>query len=335
MTTKTKTSAAKPAKSTAKAAPANVNVTKIGFLGLGIMGSAMSGNLLKAGFAVFGFDPSDAARAKLKKAGGTPCVSMGDVAAQVDVIIASLPHAQALIDASHAVAQKGKKGLIVVDTSTLDIDDKVTAQKILAQRGITLLDCPLSGTGAQAVRKDLSVYSSGPAKAVQQLAPVFDGFAKANYYLGEFGNGMKMKLMANLLVAIHNVSTAEVLLFGERFGIAPEVAVKVLADGAGGSRMLDVRGPMMVNQSWDQATMKVSVWQKDMKLIGAALAQTHTAAPLFAATIPVYNAAMGLGHAENDTAAVFDVLSHMCVPKKTVKVKAKAKTKTQVKTKAK
>ena len=327
MTTKTKTSAAKPAKSAAKAGPAKVNATKIGFLGLGIMGSAMSGNLLKAGFTVFGFDPSDAARAKLKKAGGTPCASMGEVAAQVDVIIASLPHAQALIDASHAVAQSGKKGLIVVDTSTLDIDDKVAAQKILAAKGITLLDCPLSGTGAQAVRKDLSVYSSGPAKAVQQLTPVFEGFAKANYYLGEFGNGMKMKLMANLLVAIHNVSTAEVLLFGERFGISPEVAVKVLADGAGGSRMLDVRGPMMVNQSWDQATMKVSVWQKDMKLIGAALAQTNTAAPLFAATIPVYNAAMGLGHAENDTAAVFDVLSHMCMPKKAAKAKTKVKAK--------
>ena len=335
MTTNTKTSTPLRVKTSVKASvkanPAKPSGTRIGFLGLGIMGSAMSGNLLKAGFLVFGFDPSDAARARLKKAGGTPCASMGEVAAHVDVIIASLPHAQALIDASHAVAQSGKKGLIVVDTSTLDIDDKVTAQKILAKQGITLLDCPLSGTGAQAVRKDLSVYSSGPAKAVQQLTPVFEGFAKANYYLGEFGNGMKMKLMANLLVAIHNVSTAEVLLFGERFGIAPEVAVKVLADGAGGSRMLDVRGPMMVNQSWDQATMKVSVWQKDMKLIGAALAQTHTAAPLFAATIPVYNAAMGLGHAENDTAAVFDVLSHMCVPKKTGKAKAKP----QVKAKAK
>ena len=331
MTTKVKTSARKAtsssASTSAKTQPSAATGTQIGFLGLGIMGSAMSGNLLKAGFAVFGFDPSDAARARLKKAGGTPCASMGELASKVDVIISSLPHAQALIDASHAVALTGKKGLLVVDTSTLDIDDKIAAQQILAKKGITLLDCPLSGTGAQAVRKDLSVYSSGPAKAVKQLAPVFEGFAKANYYLGEFGNGMKMKLMANLLVAIHNVSTAEVLLFGERFGISPEVAVKVLADGAGGSRMLDVRGPMMVNQSWDQATMKVSVWQKDMKLIGAALAQTHTAAPLFAATIPVYNAAMGLGHAENDTAAVFDVLSHMCVPKKTAKAKPKVKAK--------
>ncbi|MEQ1659916.1 MAG: NAD-binding protein, partial [Hylemonella sp.] len=95
----------------------------------------------------------------------------------------------------------------------------------------------------------------------------------------------------------------------------------VLSDGAGGSRMLDVRGPMMVDQSWDQATMKVGIWQKDMKLISTALAQTQTPAPLFAATLPVYNAAMGMGHADNDTAAVFDVLAQMCSPRKAGKRK--------------
>lgn len=311
MTTTKKTAAP------AAAAPA----PRIGFLGLGIMGSAMSANLLKAGFEVHGFDPDSAARARLKKVGGKPSSSMADLAARVDVIITCLPSPQALMDVAQAVAQAGKKGQIVVETSTLEIDDKLAARKILAKQGITLLDCPLSGTGAQAVRKDLSIYSSGPAKAVKQLAPVFAGFAKANYYLGEFGNGMKMKLMANLLVAIHNVSTAEVLLFGQRFGIAPELAVKVLSDGAGGSRMLDVRGPMMVDQSWDQATMKVGIWQKDMKLISAALAQTETPAPLFAATLPVYNAAMGLGHANHDTAAVFNVLAQMCTPKSTGKRK--------------
>jgi len=141
---------------------------------------------------------------------------------------------------------------------------------------------------------------------------VFEGFSKANYYLGEFGNGMKMKLMANLLVAIHNVSTAEALLFGKRLGIAPDLGVKVLADGAGGSRMLDVRGPVMAQESWDDATMKVSIWQKDMKLINAALAATKTPAPLFTATEAIYNAALGAGHGDHDTAAVYDVLRRMC-----------------------
>jgi len=283
----------------------------IGFLGLGIMGSAMSANLVKAGFEVLGFDPSDTARLRLAQAGGRPLASAAEVAAQADVIICSLPNGVALMVAATAIAAARPKSLVVVEASTLDIQDKMAERDLLAASGVVLLDCPLSGTGAQAVLKDLSIYSSGPPEVVARLAPVFGGFAKANYYLGEFGNGMKMKLMANLLVAIHNVSTAETLLFGERMGIAAELAVKVLSDGAGGSRMLDVRGPVMANRSWENATMKVGVWQKDMQLINAALALTGTPAPLFAATQPIYNAAFSAGHAEHDTAAVFDVLARM------------------------
>ncbi len=284
----------------------------VGFLGLGIMGSAMSANLVKAGFEVLGFDPSEAGLLRLGQAGGRPMATAAEVAAQADVIICSLPNAAALMVAATVIAAAGRKSLVVVEASTLDVEDKMAARDLLAGSGVVLLDCPLSGTGAQAVFKDLSIYSSGPEEIVARLAPVFDGFAKANYYLGEFGNGMKMKLMANLLVAIHNVSTAEALLFGERMGISAELAVRVLSDGAGGSRMLDVRGPVMADRSWENATMKVGVWQKDMKLINAALAATGTPAPLFAASQPIYNAAVSAGHAENDTAAVFDVLTRMC-----------------------
>ena len=283
----------------------------IGFVGLGIMGSAMSSNMLKAGFQVCGFDPSAPARKNFRASGGRPCKDAGAVAALTQVIIFSLPSPDALMQAAEAVAASARKGLVVIETSTFAIQDKQAARDVLAKKGVIMLDCPLSGTGAQARRKDLTVYSSGPAKVVQQLKPVFEGFAKANYYLGEFGNGMKMKLMANLLVAIHNVSTAEALLFGQRFGISPALAVKVLSDGAGGSRMFDVRGPVMADGSWDDATMKVSTWQKDMKLINAALAATHTPAPLFTATEAIYNAAMGAGHGDHDTAAVFDVLRRM------------------------
>ncbi|MFZ9297448.1 MAG: NAD(P)-dependent oxidoreductase [Hylemonella sp.] len=283
----------------------------IGFVGLGIMGSAMSANMLKAGFRVCGYDPSAPARKNFRAAGGSPCKNASEVAARTGVIVFSLPNPAALMQAAEAVAATASKGLVVIETSTFDIQDKQAARAVLAKKGVVMLDCPLSGTGAQARRKDLTVYSSGPAKVVQQLKPVFEGFAKANYYLGEFGNGMKMKLMANLLVAIHNVSTAEALLFGQRFGISPALAVKVLSDGAGGSRMFDVRGPVMADESWHEATMKVSTWQKDMKLINAALAATQTPAPLFTATEAIYNAAMGAGHGDHDTAAVFDVLRRM------------------------
>lgn len=294
-----------------KRSPAAKSVSHVGVLGLGIMGSAMAGNLMQAGFKVYGHDPSDKARKRFHAAGGVVCANAAALVHQVEVVITSLPHASALQACAQVLAEAGRRGLPVIETSTLDIDDKEAARVLMASKGVTLLDCPLSGTGAQAVCKDLTVYASGSQVLIRQLAPVFDGFSKAHYALGAFGNGMKMKLMANLLVAIHNVSTAEALLLGQRWGIRPSKAVKVLSTGAGGSRMLDVRGPMMACKGWREATMKISVWQKDMKLIAQALADAQMPAPLFAATVPLYNAAMGMGHAEHDTAAVFDVLSRM------------------------
>lgn len=292
------------------AAPAQP-FSRVGVLGLGIMGSAMAGNLMKAGFTVFGFDPSAQARRRFSAAGGTLCTDVAALAGKVDVVICSLPSAEALLKCATSLAAAAPKGLPVIETSTLDLEDKHAAQRLLAARGVTLLDCPLSGTGAQAARKDLTVYASGPRRVIGRLGAVFDGFARAHYFLGAFGNGMKMKLMANLLVAIHNVSTAEALLLGQRWGIKTEDAVRVLSDGAGSSRMLEVRGPVMAERRWHEAAMKVSVWQKDMRLITQALAEAQVPAPLFCATIPIYNAAAGSGHAEHDTAAVFEVLSRM------------------------
>ncbi len=298
-------------KKAVKRSPVEASFKKVGMLGLGIMGSAMASNLMKAGFEVHGHDPSAQALKRFRAAGGQPCPDAATLVRQVDVVITSLPSPAALQACAQVLAKAGRKGLPVIETSTLDVGDKEVARALLAAKGVQLLDCPLSGTGAQAVRKDLTVYASGSKTLVKQLAPVFDGFSKAHYDLGAFGNGMKMKLMANLLVAIHNVSTAEALLLGQRWGIKPSQAVKILSNGAGGSRMLDVRGPMMEGEGWREATMKIAVWQKDMKLIAQALADAEVPAPLFAATVPIYNAAMGMGHAENDTAAVFDVLARM------------------------
>ena len=291
----------------AKPAP----LQRVGLLGLGIMGSAMANNLMQAGFEVFGVDPSALARRRFRAAGGSVCTDAAALARVAEVVICSLPSAEALVHSAQLLAGAAPRGLLVVETSTLDIADKEAARRVLAAAGVVLLDCPLSGTGAQALRKDLTVYASGPSAAIKKLQPVFEGFSKSQFNLGAFGNGMRMKLMANLLVAIHNVAAAEALLLGQRWGIKPSDAVKVLADGAGGSRMLQMRGPQMQDRGWEAATMKVEVWQKDMKLIAAALREARVPAPLFAATVPIYDAAMGMGHAMHDTAAVFDVLDRM------------------------
>ncbi len=281
---------------------------KIGVIGLGIMGSAMAGNLIKAGFEVHGFDVSDAALRSLKKMHGIPEQTAGDVLRETGIVITSLPSVAAL----HAVAAELEgEGGVVAETSTLPIDDKVKAQDALAKKGITLLDCPLSGTGAQARKKDLVVLASGDRKAFNRLTPYLPGFSRSHYYLGNFGNGSKMKFVANLLVAIHNVSAAEAFVLGMRSGLSPKTIFEVIADGAGSSRMFQVRGPQRVAGDYRDATMKVEVWQKDMKIIGEFASKLGVATPLFNASGAIYNAAMAQGFAKEDTAAVCAVLERL------------------------
>ena len=274
----------------------------VGVIGLGIMGSAMSANLVKAGFAVQGYDIAAERRAELKAAGGAPVSGLNEINAPI--LIASLPSADAL----HSVSAELKHRCIVVETSTLPIEDKIRARDTLAKKGITLLDCPLSGTGAQARTKDLTVYGSGDRAAFEQTKAVLEGFSRAHYYLGEFGNGSKMKYVANLLVAIHNVAAAEAFVLGMKAGLDPETIYKVAGDGAGASRMFQVRGPQMVEGRYDEATMKVEVWQKDMKIIGEYATKLGVPTPLFNASAAVYTAAMAQGFEKQDTAAVCAVL---------------------------
>ncbi|MGI4879254.1 MAG: NAD(P)-dependent oxidoreductase [Janthinobacterium lividum] len=294
--------------------PQGASQPAVGMIGLGIMGSAMAANLVQSGFPVHGYDLAPEALKRLKNDGGTPHASIAGVAEACDCFLLSLPSVGALAAVAAELAASARRGSVVAELSTLPIEAKEQARAMLAAAGIELLDCPLSGTGAQAKNRDIAIYASGDAAAISRMAPVFEGFGRARYDVGSFGKGMQMKLVANLLVAIHNVSTAEAMLMGTRMGLDAADIVRVVADGAGGSRMFQVRGPTMADRSWDAATMKVSVWQKDMKLIGDMLRDLTIPAPLFSASVPVYQAAMALGHAEHDTAAVYDVLERWALP---------------------
>ena len=277
----------------------------VGVIGLGIMGSAMSANLAKNGFKVYGYDVLPRARAALKRAGGIP---EENVFSKARIVITSLPSAHAL----HEVCKAAEgRGAIVIETSTLPIEDKVKARNTLKKKGITLLDCPLSGTGAQAKVGDLVVFVSGEKAAYRKILPTLKGFSRAQQYVGEFGNGSKMKFVANLMVAIHNVSAAEAFALGIKAGLKPRAIFDVQADSAGTSRMFQVRGPMMVKGRYDDVTMKNEVWQKDMKIIGDYARRLGVATPTFRASAGVYRAAMAQGFGKQDTGAVCAVLERM------------------------
>ena len=286
----------------------------VGQVGLGIMGGAYSKHLREAGFAISGFDPEPGRRAALRKLGGTAETSIAGVAAKASVIITSLPSVaavQAAFFGAGGILESARPATIVIETSTLPLEAKLELRDRCAKRLITVLDCPISGTGAQAAVKDISVYASGPEDAVKKCRAVFEGFARSLHYCGEFGNGSKLKFIANLLVTIHNLSTAEAIVLGRRSGLDLDLLYKVIRDGAGTSRMFEVRAPLMIDRDYRQATMKIDVYQKDIDIISAYAAGLHCPTPLFEASKAFYSGAYAQGHAKDDTAAICAVLEGM------------------------
>jgi putative dehydrogenase len=279
----------------------------VGIIGLGIMGGAISNNLIERGWHVFGTDLDPAKQAALTANGGTACPDITAVCENAPVILTSLPSPYALAAVAAAIAATTSPR-IVVETSTMALSDKLAAHDVLAAAGHIALDCTLSGTGAQAVNRDLVVYASGDPSAIAAQMPLFADFARAAHDIGSYGNGTRMKFVANLLVAIHNVAAAEAMVLANAAGLDPDLVVQLAGAGAGASRMFDMRAPMMAARSYTPATMRVSTWQKDMDIIGTFARDLGVTLPLFEASAPIYTAAMQAGLGDQDTAAVFVVL---------------------------
>lgn len=271
----------------------------------------MAANLMRSGYVVVGSDVVAARRRAHVRAGGRIAPSAREVGDAADIVICSLPSATALLDVAEELAGAKRSRRVVIETSTLPIAEKEEARRVLAASGTVLLDCPLSGTGAQARVRDLAVYASGPRAACRAVEPVMQAFARAPYYVGPFGAGSKMKFVANLLVAIHNVAAAEAMVLAMKAGLDPAMTYKVIADGGGSSRMLQVRGPMMVRGDYSDAMIRLSVWDKDMTVIGDFARQVGCPTPLFSATAPIYAAAAATRPDTEDTGAVCAVLEQM------------------------
>jgi putative dehydrogenase len=285
----------------------------VGIIGLGIMGGAIARNLVDRGWRVIGFDIDATRRAELGLANVTIAADAGQVARDAPILMTSLPTPAAVEDVARTIASSGEASRIVVELSTLALADKLSFESILTKAGHIALDCPLSGTGAQAKNRDLVVYASGDSNAIARCKSLFADFAKQSADLGKYGNGSRMKFVANHLVAIHNVATAEAMILAERAGLDPKMVVDMVGPGAGGSRMFQMRAPMMVEGVYEPATMKVSTWKKDMAIIAEFADDVGCATPLFTLTEPVYAQALAMGLGNQDTAAVFEVLKKTIV----------------------
>jgi 3-hydroxyisobutyrate dehydrogenase-like beta-hydroxyacid dehydrogenase len=283
----------------------------IGIIGLGIMGGAFAKNLAAGGWKVIGYD-IDAARTREAQAVGVEIAhSAQAVAETASDIITSLPTPRAALDTAEVIARAGVAKRTVIETSTLSLEDKMAFKAILEKAGHTALDCPMSGTGGQAAVKDLVVYASGDAGDIKRLEPLFLGFARKVHDLGVYGNGSKMKFIANHLVAIHNAAAAEAMVLAMKAGLDPHRTVEVIASGAGTSRVFELRAPMMAAGNYLPATMRSTTWVKDLTVIGAFASSLACPAPLFTLSATLHAGVLAAGRGAEDTGAICAVLEKM------------------------
>ncbi len=290
----------------------------IGIIGLGIMGGAMADALVSAGYRVCGYDVNPGQRERLKRTGGRPLSSCAAVASSVEVIITSLPSVAAFDDVVGKIAlacetkRRSDSRLIVIETSTLPIADKKRALRRLKPAGITVLDCPISGTAQRMKEGAWTMFVSGDPDACKKINPIFEVFTRNAPYVGVFGNGSKMKFIANHLVAIYNVAVAESLTFARTMSLDPHQVWRLFATSpVVGTGVFKLRGKFMVERKYVPPTMKIEVWQKDMHVIGDMASSLDCPLPIFTACIPLYNAAMAQGLGQSDTASVCEVLYGM------------------------
>jgi L-threonate 2-dehydrogenase len=275
----------------------------VGVVGVGIMGSAMASNLLRAGHRVTGFDIDASKTEALADLGLLAVPGPVDVAATSEIVIFSLPSVAALHSVTEELAGSVFPGLLALETGTLPLDDKEQARDRLKESGVELMDVPMSGTGLQAEAAKLVVFASGSRRGFERARPVFDAIGRSSHFLGEFGNGSKMKYIANLLVAVHNLATAEAHVLGIAAGMDPATVQRVMEDGVGSSKIFEIRGPMMVADQYPPAA-RLDIIAKDADLIADFARSVGAPTPLLEAALHVYEDASAAGLGDLDAAAL-------------------------------
>lgn len=276
----------------------------IGYVGIGVMGSEMTKHLLTAGHEVHGYDPDSARLETFIARGGIGETSAGDVARACGIVVFSLPKVPILESVAAEVAGAAHDNLLCIDTGTFPLEAKHAAFEVLAGAGVELMDVPLSGTGLQAADASLVVFASGSEAGYDRAKPIFDVIGRSSYHLGEFGNGSIMKYIANLLVAIHNLSTAEAHALGLAAGMDPALVQTVMSDGVGSSKIFDIRGPMMVADHYEPPSARLDIILKDATIIKAFAESMGVVTPLLDTSLDIYRESSAEGLGDLDAAAL-------------------------------
>jgi 3-hydroxyisobutyrate dehydrogenase-like beta-hydroxyacid dehydrogenase len=286
---------------------------RIAVVGVGLLGSAVASRLLAGGFTVTGYDTRQDQLAALTSRGLRAVSSLKDAAAGAEAIFTILPSADSV-----EAAILGAGGLLGIVPRTAALIQMSTISPTLTRRlaertaaaGIGFLDAPMSGTSAMVERGDCTIFAGGDAALIEGCAPVFAAIAKRTIHVGPAGSASLAKLAANLLVALNTAAVAEALVLGAKGGLAPQALLDILKDSAGGSRMVDVRGPLMVEHRFEPQ-MKLDLFLKDFRLMLEEGQRLGVPLPLTSLTQQLCTATAAAGHGGEDLAVLITTLEKM------------------------
>ena len=281
----------------------------IGLIGLGAMGGSYAKHLLNNNFKCFGIDLDKNNVSKFIQLGGQE-ITYDKLFNKVEIVLTSLPSLIAYKDVLNNLKRLGKNNSkkIMLDMNTISIDDKKMFKNEINGLNIDMLDSPVSGTGAQAWEADLTVFASGSKELIDKCMNIFKAFSKEVINVGSFGNGMKFKILANLLVTIHNTAAAEALRLGELAGLDQDMIFKVLGNSAATSVMLQKRMPLMINKNYEPPTASFNIFLKDVDIIRNFIKNNNVTLPTFEGSAKIYDKAEKTLSKNWDTASVYEVL---------------------------
>ena len=281
----------------------------IGFIGVGKIGLPISQNLIKSGHRVVGYRRSSLA--EFESLGGVAARSAADVGAQAEIVFSCLPSTEALYDVvqgPRGLVHAARPGQIVVELGSHPVPEKQRQIAPLAQKGATFIDGEVSGTPGMVLARKGVVYLAGDPQACKTLQSVVAGFADSCLYFGAFGAASRVKLINNLLVAIHIAATAEAMALGLKAGVDVPLMIEAIATGSGGSTQFGIRAPWMAERRFKPAQGTIPGLQHYVEMIGGFADSAGVATPLLDCTAALFERFVAMGLEECDGAAMIDVI---------------------------
>ncbi len=285
---------------------------KIAFIGLGIMGMPMAGHLMAAGHEVIGFDVVPELLHKLVEAGGIKANSAREAASQAEVVISMVPDSpdvEAVYLREDGVLAGVNPGTLLVDMSSISPVVAIAVAQQASEKGCPMLDAPVSGGEVGAQQARLSIMVGGDVDVFDQARPLFELMGTPTH-CGPSGAGQTVKACNQIQVAMNFVGLAEALVLGMKAGIDPEIVIQVLGGGYAQTRVMDVRGPRMIQGDYEPG-FRASFHYKDLNIVREAARAYGASLPASALAHELFTSMMANGWGDLDHSAVIKVIAKL------------------------